>query len=245
MIIRSTRTQNFTIIPNLLLEDKNLDWKELGLLVFLLSKPDEWTVSVQHLAKQRKAGRDAILKSLKLLRDAGYVVMQRKHEGGVDYTIYDTPQKRETPLTENPVMADENQEPKPEKPLTENPTMGKATNGKSGHIVNTETTTSTEKERVSTESKARTKKFTPPTPEEVQGFAFEKGLNLDGFFEYYASNGWKVGRNPMVDWRMAAHGWHKRQQQFGSKSPATVTDHNRQAAEEAKQRIQQRRSANG
>lgn len=151
MIIRSTRTQNFTIIPNLLLEDKNLDWKELGLLVFLLSKPDEWTVSVQHLAKQRKAGRDAILKSLKLLRDAGYVVMQRKHEGGVDYTIYDTPQKRENPLPEKPVVANENQEPKPEKPLTENPTMGKATNGKSGHIVNTETTTSTEKERVSTE----------------------------------------------------------------------------------------------
>ena len=153
MIIRSIRTQNFTIIPNLIVEDKSIDWKELGLLVFLLSKPDEWEVSVHHLAKQRKAGRDSILNMLKTLRDAGYVVMNRKHEGGVDYVIYDTPQNRKKPLTENPEVATEKSEPKPEKPLTAFPTMGKATNGLSGHIVNTDKTTSTEKEIVKTELK--------------------------------------------------------------------------------------------
>ncbi len=151
MIIRSIRTQNFTIIPNLIVEDKSIDWKELGLLVFLLSKPDEWEVSVHHLAKQRKAGRDSVLNMLKTLRDAGYVVMNRKHEGGVDYVIYDTPQNRKKPLTENPEVATEKSEPKPEKPLTDFPTMGKATNGKDGHIVNTEDLVITEKEIVKTE----------------------------------------------------------------------------------------------
>lgn len=153
MIIRSIRTQKYTVIPNLIIEDKNLDWKELGLLVFLLSKPDEWEVSVHHLARQRKAGRDAVLNMLKALRDAGYVEMKRKAEGGVDYIIYDTPQNRKEPQWENPEVATESTDPKPEKPLTENPTMGKATNGLSGHIVNTEDLVITEKEIVKTELK--------------------------------------------------------------------------------------------
>jgi len=68
---------------------------------------------------------------------------------------------------------------------------------------------------------ARSKKFEPPTEMEIDDFARENKLNLTGFFEYYASNGWRVGRNPMRDWQMAARGWHKRQQQFGGKKTAT------------------------
>lgn len=89
------------------------------------------------------------------------------------------------------------------------------------------------------------KKFTPPTLEDVKSFAIEKNLNLDGFFEYYASNGWKVGRNPMVDWHMAAYGWHKRQNQFGGHATKkSVSDHNQQAANEAKARILARSNRN-
>lgn len=62
--------------------------------------------------------------------------------------------------------------------------------------------------------KTRAKKFTPPTAAEVDEFARQNSLNLDGFFEYYGSNGWRVGKNPMKDWHLAAHGWHKRQKQF-------------------------------
>lgn len=153
MIIRSIRTQNYSVIPNLLIDDKNLDWKELGLLVYLLSKPDEWEVSVKHLQKQRKAGRDAILNMLKALRNAGYVVMKNRHEGGVDYVVYDTPQKREIPQPENTEVEEKNSEPLTEKPLTDNPEAGKPTNGKSGYIVNTEVKTNTEKEEVKTEDK--------------------------------------------------------------------------------------------
>ena len=82
------------MIPNIILNDSNLDWKELGLFAYLLSKPDQWSVSVAHLIKQRKAGRESILNMLKALRDAGYVEMQRKAEGGVYYVIFDTPQAK-------------------------------------------------------------------------------------------------------------------------------------------------------
>ena len=60
--------------------------------------------------------------------------------------------------------------------------------------------------------KEKRKRFTPPTPEEVMDYAFEKGLSIDAekFCDYYESNGWKVGRNPMKDWRAAVRNWAKR-----------------------------------
>lgn len=34
------------------------------------------------------------------------------------------------------------------------------------------------------------------------------------FFDYYQANGWKVGRNPMKDWKAAARNWSRRQHNF-------------------------------
>lgn len=80
---------------------------------------------------------------LKTLRDAGYVEMKNKAEGGVDYVIYDTPQQE--PLTENTEVDKSHLRKIPlrEKPLTDNPTL-----------VNTDKTTKTEKDLVNTESVA-------------------------------------------------------------------------------------------
>ena len=60
--------------------------------------------------------------------------------------------------------------------------------------------------------KEKRKRFTPPAPEEVMDYAFEKGLSIDAekFCDYYESNGWKVGRNPMKDWKAAVRTWAKR-----------------------------------
>jgi len=54
-------------------------------------------------------------------------------------------------------------------------------------------------------------KFVPPTSQEVNKYAFEKKLNLKGFFHYYESNGWKVGNNKMKKWKSAAAGWSGKQ----------------------------------
>ena len=42
-------------------------------------------------------------------------------------------------------------------------------------------------------------KFLPPTVEEVRAYCTEKGYDIDPdrFVDYYTSNGWKVGKNPM------------------------------------------------
>jgi hypothetical protein len=56
--------------------------------------------------------------------------------------------------------------------------------------------------------------FAKPTQQELTWFEVEEKLNLSGFFDYYESNGWKVGKNTMKDWKAAARGWSKRQSTY-------------------------------
>lgn len=55
-------------------------------------------------------------------------------------------------------------------------------------------------------------RFSAPTVDEVRAYAQEKGYNIDPehFVDYYTSNGWRVGRNPMKDWRATVRTWASR-----------------------------------
>ncbi len=61
----------------------------------------------------------------------------------------------------------------------------------------------------------RAHRFAPPTLAEVRAFIEEKGygVNPERFIAYYESNGWKVGKNPMKDWKAACASWNTREQQ--------------------------------
>lgn len=56
------------------------------------------------------------------------------------------------------------------------------------------------------------KKFKPPTVEEVRAYCTERGNNVDAqsFVDFYTSNGWKVGKNSMKDWRASVRTWERR-----------------------------------
>ena len=49
----------------------------------------------------------------------------------------------------------------------------------------------------------------PPSLEEVESYCQERGSQVDPhyFHSYYESNGWKVGKNPMKDWKAAVRSW--------------------------------------
>ena len=40
--------------------------------------------------------------------------------------------------------------------------------------------------------------------------------NAKPFIDYYTSNGWKVGRNPMKDWQASFRNWCSRQGEFSN-----------------------------
>lgn len=54
-------------------------------------------------------------------------------------------------------------------------------------------------------------RFVKPTVEEVKAYCIERGNNVDAqkWFDYYTANGWKVGRNPMKDWKAAVRTWER------------------------------------
>ena len=59
-------------------------------------------------------------------------------------------------------------------------------------------------------------RFTPPTPAMVQAYCNERANGISGevFCNFYASKGWKVGAQPMKDWKAAVRTWEaKRKQQ--------------------------------
>ena len=57
----------------------------------------------------------------------------------------------------------------------------------------------------------KNKAFVKPTVEEIRAYCWERGNNVDAqkFFDYYESNGWKVGRNAMKDWKAAVRTWER------------------------------------
>nr|DAI03488.1 MAG TPA: hypothetical protein [Caudoviricetes sp.] len=56
------------------------------------------------------------------------------------------------------------------------------------------------------------KRFTVPTPEEVQMYCDERKNGISGqqFCDFYSSKGWRVGSQPMKDWKAAVRTWEVR-----------------------------------
>lgn len=75
--------------------------------------------------------------------------------------------------------------------------------------------------------KVSKKRFKKPTLEEISNYCSEINYELDAqqFYDYYESNGWKVGRNPMKDWKATLRQWKAREsKQISKPKPKTVFD---------------------
>ena len=120
-IIRSPRPEsNFYVLDKSISEDETLSWAARGLLVFLLGKPDNWRISVEHLKRQtansaKPTGRDGIYSLLMELMNAGYIrrTPVRDESGkmaGYDYFVsehrlFESPRTAE-PITDSPCPAE-------------------------------------------------------------------------------------------------------------------------------------------
>ena len=62
------------------------------------------------------------------------------------------------------------------------------------------------------QEKPKRKNFVKPTVEEIAAFCKEKKYTVSAqqFFNYYESNGWKIGRNAMKSWQAAVQNWNTR-----------------------------------
>ena len=72
-------------------------------------------------------------------------------------------------------------------------------------------------EREKTGDRSPRTRFIKPTTDDILSYftdyAYKKGINIDPvveserFYNYYESNGWRVGRNPMRDYKAACRNW--------------------------------------
>lgn len=66
--------------------------------------------------------------------------------------------------------------------------------------------------------------FQKPSVEEIRQYCQEKSLDVDAeqFVNFYESKGWKVGKNPMVNWRACVATWAGRQEKERKTQSRTI-----------------------
>lgn len=203
-ILRNPNKEKFTVVDNYALRDENLSLKARGLLVTMMSLPDNWHFSEAGLcAIIQKDGQSAIRSSLKELEQLGYLTRTRTRDNGgrvsnVVWTICDKPQ------LENPSVAS---------PSVVNPNL----ENQSQLNTNTSNTYKSNTDVLNTENIGRkrpTRAFVPPTVEEVEEYARIRNSNIDPkrFWEYYNAGDWKDAKGqPVKSWKQRFITWEGRE----------------------------------
>ena len=72
---------------------------------------------------------------------------------------------------------------------------------------------------------SKAKRFTKPSIDDIQSYCSERNNNVDSqrFYDYYESNGWKVGKNPMKDWKAAIRTWERSNNNSSQKKGINIT----------------------
>ena len=87
---------NFVTVHKNFIHDPNISWKAKGILLYLLSRPDDWQVYEKELEKHSLDGRDSLKNGIKELEATGYIVRTRKRDDKgrlreYEYSVYEQP----------------------------------------------------------------------------------------------------------------------------------------------------------
>ena len=105
-VFRVSKNRDFTVIANSVFKDRRLSAKAKGILVEMLSLPENWDYTLKGLKTLFSDGIDSIRQGIKELEENGYIVRERKRDargrlGGMEYVIYETPEKAVENIVEN------------------------------------------------------------------------------------------------------------------------------------------------
>jgi hypothetical protein len=111
--IKTIKNSNYTTIDNFVSKDIKLSLKAKGLLLVIMSLPNDWDFSINGISKICKEGRDSIYSAINELIKNGYCqrVIIKNDKGqimGSDYTFFESPYT-EKPYTEKPDMGNPTQ----------------------------------------------------------------------------------------------------------------------------------------
>ena len=182
--------ENYVVIQGWMLTDLQLKGNELLVYAciygFSQHENQVFNGSWQYLADWTNSTKRGISNSLKSLVEKGYVEKADKFINGVKFCEY---------RAKNFTRAENNFHGGGEKSSSPSDEKSSPNNLDIDNLDN----------------KQEYKKFTKPTIEEVQAYCRERNNNVDvqKWYDHYSSNGWKVGRSKMVDWKAAVRTWER------------------------------------
>lgn len=100
IIKKKEHKHNYTCVSNEILQRNDLSMQAKGLLVYLLSLPQDWEVHKSEIWKHFSNGRDAVYRAFEELERKGYITgkkyRDKKGRFRVEYTVYEEPNITET-----------------------------------------------------------------------------------------------------------------------------------------------------
>lgn len=103
-VFRINKTEDFTVMSNHHLRDKQLSLKAKGLLSVMLALPDNWDYSIDGLVSLCKEEETSVISTLKELKSFGYLRIDKlmpneTKSGRIEYiyNIFEIPQEKQAP----------------------------------------------------------------------------------------------------------------------------------------------------
>ena len=78
--IKTKKEKNYTVLDNTFIKDTRLSWKAKGLMTYLLSLPDDWTIHLSEVEKHATDGKSALRSAINELKELGYLKAEQKRE---------------------------------------------------------------------------------------------------------------------------------------------------------------------
>ena len=80
-----------------------------------------------------------------------------------------------------------------------------------GYVKGLQTLPDTVQDKDKVKDKVKVKRFVKPKVVDIAEYCLERKNYIDAqkFYDYYSSNGWRVGKNAMKDWKAAVRTWEK------------------------------------
>ena len=194
-ILKSTgvNSAGYGIIPKMAMQDQRLHIIAKAIYAYFTSYSGGGNCcfpSRKKICFDLGISNDTFGKYLKQLTDSGYIKVSQIKENGRfshnEYILCDT-------ISPCPKISD-----------TEDIVHGEMDTNINSNNINSISNINSNKDN-------RRARFEPPSLDEVKAYCNERHNDVDPqrFIDYYESNGWKVGRNSMKDWKAAVRTWER------------------------------------